>query len=137
MHCENGVVVWDDTSGADFKLLYPEFAAVPDTRLEAYFEEVQGLLNNSPCSIVQPCSARITLYNLLIAWTAFDRARGAGIVGQIGSASQGSVSLGLTTVSTDLESAPYMTNDYGKRYWMMTAKYRTFFYVPKPKSCRC
>ena len=134
MKCENGVVVWDDESPAAFKAEYPEFAGVSDVLLARCFREATFLLNNSRCSLF-PCCERIGLYNLLIAWLAFDYGRGAGLVGQISSASQGSVSLGMQAVDMGKAASPYMTNKYGELYWQATEKIRTMFYVGYKRPC--
>lgn len=133
MRCEKGVVVWDDESASEFREAYaPGFDSVPDGKLKRFFGEATLMVKNSPCGEVKTCCERIALYNLLIAWMAQDDARGVGIVGHIASAAQGSVSLGLKPLSQGAASDPYMTNDYGKKFWLATAKYRTFFYAPDP-----
>lgn len=132
MQCVNGVVVWDENSAAEFKEMYPVFQAVPDATLEIYFELATTIVDNSKCSLV-PCKKRLPLFVLLIAWMAEDFARGAGIVGQVSSATQGSVSLGINALNAGQAAAPFMSNHYGELFWMATTKYRSFQYYPDPK----
>lgn len=135
MRCVKGVVVWDKNAAADFREAYtPEFDSVPDAKLERFFGEAALIVSNSPCSLVKSCCERIKLYTLLIAWKAFDDGRGAGLVGGITSASQGSVSLGLSGPDKSEVPFPYNSNNYGASYWAATAKYRVMEYVPDP--CR-
>ncbi len=131
MRCEKGRVIWDC-----FVLRYPELHlevnAATDSLLRRYFEESELLLRNTACAVV-PCHDRKILYNLLIAWKTFDMQRGAGVVGPITSATQGSVSLGMQGFAGNGVPPPYNSNNYGAQYWEATAKYRSFLSANAPK----
>ena len=125
---------------AAFKLRYPEFAGVSDALLQMYFDETTLILANNDSSIVHDLAERAKLLRLLTAHLA---ALNSGIngqapsplVGRISSATQGSVSVSVDMGPASGSSAWFQQTKYGSEYWMATAKYRTFRYVPAVK-CR-
>jgi hypothetical protein len=131
MRLENGVVIWDGNSAADFKTEFPEFTAVDEAVLARRFEFAIRIVDNSPRSIVPP-GERMFLYKLVVAHQSFVEGRGAGLTGQVASAAQGSVSMTMASLAQGKFADPWLTSDYGKQYWLATEKYRTMFYVPAP-----
>jgi|GEM_PF-1988632 hypothetical protein len=129
MISRHGVVIWDKNAANDFRAEYPEFASVDDAILYRRFKFAARIVNNSKGSLV-PCDERQEFYNLIIAHQCFMEGRGAGLTGQVSSASQGSVSMSMSTLQQGKFADPWLTSDYGKQYWLASAKYRTMFYVP-------
>lgn len=124
----SGVVVFDL---AAFRVRYPEFAAVSDALLNAYFIEAQIYLNNTACSPVADVAIRSVYLNMLVAHLASLNGPGSSsLVGRIASATEGSVSVSVDMASGSPSSAWFMQTKYGAAYWQATAAYRTFHYVP-------
>lgn len=119
----------------DFKLQYPEFNQIESGVLGRCFDQAEILLNNTNSSIVKSEKERKTLLYLLVAHIATllhgkDGKGGAELVGAISSASEGTVSVSTNQAGINFNNAWYQQTQYGSTYWAMTAKYRTFRYVP-------
>lgn len=127
MRCENGIVVFEPEV---FKETFPEFAEMADERLNVYFAYATKIINNSRCSIV-PCRERVEYYNLIIAHFTELQMRGMSLAGTIATASQGSVSLGISQVSLGSNSGPWTQTQWGAMLWDMLAKYRGLVYIPR------
>jgi hypothetical protein len=133
-----GVVVFDV---ARFKARYPEFATIPEPTLDEYFIEATIYLDNTDASPVSDIDRRAVLLNMLVAHIAQINSgangQGAsGLVGQITSATEGSVSVSVANVAATGTSAWFQQTKYGAAYWQATAPYRTFRYVVRPPQCR-
>jgi hypothetical protein len=120
---------------ADFKAAYPEFSAVTDAALNAYFVRAQMFLANEDCPI-QDEAKRLQLFWLLVAHIA--QLAGAlnpggipGPVGRTASASEGSVSVSLE-YHAGMGSAWFTQTGYGAQFWQATAYLRSFRYVARP-----
>lgn len=120
---------------ADFKAAYPEFSAVPDATLNAYFLRSQLFLVNEDCP-VQDEAKRLQLYWLLVAHVA--QLSGAlnpggvpGPVGRTSSATEGSVSVSMEFNST-MGASWFVQTSYGAAFWQATAYLRSFRYVARP-----
>lgn len=116
-------------------LRYPEFQpTVNDVLAELYFTEAQIYLNNTACSLVSDVAQRGVLLNMLVAHiaslaqTSAASGGGAGIVGRINSATQGSVSVGSDLTGIPGSAAWFSQTPYGFAYWQATAAYRTMRY---------
>lgn len=125
-------VVFDPSN---FKLIYPSFATVPDVVLNNYFAEATLYIDNTDNSFVQDIGQRALLLNLLVAHIAALRSgengqAPNGMVGRISSASQGSVSISSEYGSSSEMGNWFNQTRFGAEFWMLTAKYRTFRYVP-------
>lgn len=122
---------------AAFKARYPEFAAVADLTLTAFFNEATLYLSNLD-SPVPDMTRRLTLFNMLTAHIASL----AGVlsadgqpkpVGRITSASEGSVSASFDDVAATPGSGPwYRQTQYGAAFWQATTGLRSFGYVACP-----
>lgn len=126
------IVVFDINA---FRERYPEFNAVSDSLLNAYFVEATVYLNNTDCSPVVDPTIRSVYLNMLVAHlAALNSGAGgqaaSGLVGRIASASEGSVSVSTGDVPTSSSSWWYLQTPYGAAYWQATAAYRTIQYVP-------
>ncbi len=133
-----GIVVFDE---ARFKARYPEFATVLDATLDEYFIEATIYLDNTDASPVSDVDRRTVLLNMLVAHIAQinSGANGQGpssLVGQITSATEGSVSVSVANMAATGTSAWFQQSKYGAAYWQATAPYRTFRYVARPIQCR-
>jgi len=119
----------------NWAVLYPQLAAYTnETQADAFFAMAQLWLRNDGCSPV--CSPLVAqqLYNLLVAHLAqlnLQSQRANGAPGRIGSATMGSVSIGLNY--PDLPNAAWFTQTtYGASYWDATKPYRRMYYLPGP-----
>lgn len=120
---------------ADFKAAYPEFGAVSDASLNAYFVRAQMFLANEDCP-VQDEAKRLQLFWLLVAHIA--KLAGAlnpggipGPVGRTSSATEGSVSVSLEFNAT-MGAEWCNQSSYGAAFWAATAYLRSFRYVARP-----
>ena len=117
-----------------FQEIYPEFASLTTNQLQYAFNRAQLQLNNTPSSRVQDVGERTILLNLLTAHIAcinygVNGQAPSPLVGQLNSASEDSVSVGVQAELTQ-ENQYYLQTKYGIEYWQATAKYRTMKYVP-------
>ncbi|SDR17588.1 DUF4054 domain-containing protein [Paraburkholderia tuberum] len=117
---------------------YPELAKwVSAATAQEYFNEAQLYCDNTPRSIVRDLNERALLLNMVTAHIAALNAPLNGnapspLVGRIGSATQGSVSV---QTQLDLPSGSaqwYAQTKYGFAFWQATAKYRMMTYWPGP-----
>lgn len=120
---------------AQFKIEYPEFAAVADARLEFAFSQTPLYLNNDDNSPVQNVAQRTLLLNLLTAHIAvlggFLAPGGEPQpVGRTSSASEGSVSASLEYKAPGT-AAWFVQTQYGAAFWQATTRYRSFRYSPR------
>lgn len=114
----------------EFIRAYPELNA-DEEKAEWAFEMACCIVNNTPASYVCcDCFRKKVLY-LLAAHILFLNNRGAGNIGTIGNASEGSVSVGYSTSSIDKLGAGWFgQTQYGLLFWQMVAKFRSGFYIP-------
>lgn len=131
-------VVFDPSN---FKLIYPSFATVPDVVLDNYFAEATLYIDNTDSSFVHKLTERRILLNLLVAHLSALRSgengqAPSGVVGRISSASQGSVSISSEYGSSSEMGNWFNQTRFGAEFWMLTAKYRTFRYVPPVRRMR-
>lgn len=124
-----GVVVFNPNT---FREVYPQFVDTPNVRLDWWFAQAETLLNNTDCSIVKDLGERERLLMLLMRHLAAldERAEQGGLVGRIGSATEGSVSVSADLSGVSGKAAWFAQTPWGLTYWQMTAKYRAFRYVP-------
>lgn len=117
-----------------FKQIYPQFNALSDELLEFFFEKAEStLLDNSENACV-PLKERKYLFYLLVAHMADLHNRVAegngGLVGNITSASEGSVSIGVQTLQSTSALGQWLNQTpYGAEWWVLTARYRTGLYI--------
>lgn len=141
-----GIVTFDP---AAFVVVYPEFAGfITDPGPPAVapllsndFAIATLLLNNTCASLVKDANQREYLLNLLTAHVAYmlqgtnDGAGNItpppGIVGRVNTATEGAVSVGAEfDAPPNANQAYFIQSKYGALYWTLTARYRTFHYVP-------
>lgn len=123
-----GAVVELDT--ALFRELYPRYAAASDALIEHWWDVACQIVNNSPASPIPyaPPSVNIRkalLYVLLCHLAELDQ-RGAGLVGRLGSAAEGSVNAQLAS-GLDAKAGPawWQQSQCGATAWQMLKPYRT------------
>lgn len=126
------IVVFDV---AAFRERYPEFDAVSETLLNAYFTEATIYLDNTDRSLVADVAVRAVFLNMLVAHIAalnsgVNGEKASGLVGRVASASEGSVSVSTDAGPSSASSWWYLQTPYGAAYWQATAPYRTVRYVP-------
>jgi Protein of unknown function (DUF4054) len=143
------VVVFDY---ATWMARHPEFAAVTQPRAQWFFDQATLLCDNTACSPA-PYDSRMTppgprdlyldlltchiasLNGGLTACGTLPAGSGAGLVGRITSASEGSVSVSVSDLGTGdgPNAAWYYQTPYGAAYWTATAQYRTWKYFLGPQ----
>lgn len=120
---------------SEFRLVYPMFedaTKFSDTMLQNCFDTATTYLSNSNCSIVKDVNTRKIMLYMLTAHIATLRAQainGDWYAGIMTSATEGSVSIGMSTGNVTTRNAWYMKTPFGQEYWEMTSKYRTFQYT--------
>jgi hypothetical protein len=139
-----GVVV--TFNPANFQAEFPEFANVPTARLNMLATlATQTVFDNTGAGPVNDPNYALQLLNLLVAHllTLFGPSvTAAGTLGgnsqspgqplgRLESASQGSVSASYGyNVPTSPSGPWFQQTQYGAMYWMATAQFRSFVYVP-------
>ena len=113
----------------EFNQSYPELNATSITAGWA-FEMACLLLNNTPNSIVCCECKRKDLLYLLTAHILFLKNRGAGNVGTLNSAHEGSVSVGYGSM-TKLNNDYLGQTQYGLLFLEATKQFKSGFYVPE------
>lgn len=109
---------------------FPELKMTP-TSAKIAFDIACQIVNNTTNSYVCCCCKRKHLLNLLTAHILFLNNRGAGSVGTVGNASEGSVSVGYTTSGIDKLGAGYFgQTQYGLLFWQIAQQFMSGFYVP-------
>lgn len=121
---------------AAFKSRYPEFAAVANATLTAYFSEAALYLSNADNSPVRDLTRRAVLLNMLTAHIGYiNGALSAdGMprpVGRVSQGAEGSVSAGLEYLAPG-SAAWFAQSQYGVAFWQATTSLRGFRYVPRP-----
>ena len=114
-----------------FRELYPKIIAIDD-QLDMFFVEACLLCNNTENSNIRNLQEREILLFLLTAHIATLQMRidsGNDSVGRITSASEGSVSVALDNGQTTHSEKWYQQTAYGARYWVLTKRYRSLFYI--------
>ena len=125
------VVVFDPDF---FKQKYPQFIGLSNELLEYFFEKSETtMLDNSEAACV-PLKERKMLFDLLVAHQAQLQERindgSASLVGNITSATEGSVSIGVNAPTSSSAMGQWlMQTPYGQEYWVLTAKYRNALYI--------
>jgi len=121
---ESVVFVYDE-----FNQSYPELNA-SFQKAEWAFKMACLILNNTQNSIVCCDCERKELLYLLMAHILFLQNRGAGNVGMINNAHEGSVSVGYSGMGK-LGETYFGQSQYGVLFWQLVSKYISFFYVPE------
>ena len=119
-----------------FKARYPEFAAVANPTLGAYFTEAGLYLSNANNSPVRNLTRRAILLNMLTAHVAFigGKLSADGMprpVGRTSNASEGSVSAGFEYLTPGTH-AWFTQSQYGAAFWQATTNLRGFRYIAQP-----
>ena len=127
---------------AAFFTRYPEFGDVSPDRIQSMWDEATLYLSNTDASPVSDLTRRAVLLNMLTAHIA----KLSGVlepdgmplpVGRISSASQGSVSVSLESVSpTPGSGAWFRQTQYGAAFWRSTSNLRGFRYISNPTTWR-
>jgi len=129
-----GIVTFDFTA---WITRYPEFAAVPAPTAQIYFDEATLYCDNTAKSRVKDTTQRAVLLNMLTAhiaklaaMAAASAAASGSLVGQVTSASEGSVSVSVAAMGQgDAPGADWFNQTpYGAAFWRASATYRTARY---------
>jgi len=116
------VFVWDE-----FNSFYPELNATENKALLA-FNQACLMLNNTSRSIITCVEDRKTLLYLLTAHILFLQNRGAGNVGSLSNAHEGSTSIGFSSMGK-LNQSYFGQTQYGLLFCQLVGKYLSGFYV--------
>ena len=129
-----------------FVARYPEFAALTQAQLTAYFAEAALYCANDTCNPAFVAGVLGPLLNMLtahIAWLYAPRtsdlpspvgAVASPLVGRITTASEGSVSVSTTSDYPPGTPQWFQQTNYGSSYWAATAQFRTMRYVVGPRA---
>ena len=114
----------------EFAEMFPE-VKTSEQQASTAFWLAEGMVNNTPSSYVsEECRRKKMLY-LLTAHVLTLLKRGAGNVGNIAGAHEGSVGVNYSTASLDKLGAGWFgQTQYGLMFWQLAAKYLSGFYVP-------
>jgi hypothetical protein len=112
---------------AGFRARYPEFSAVADATLNAYFSEATLYLSNNDNSPVQDLARRSLLLNMITAHIAQLATNGGGSVGRVSSGTEGSVSASTEYLTPGTHSW-FTQTQYGASFWQATTSLRGFRY---------
>lgn len=115
---------------ADFQARFPAFEADTEPFLSGCFERAEGFVANVEGSAVSDLAERKSLLYLVTAHIGMLEKRGAMKVGQLNSASQGSVSASFSPVGNPGSGDWWKQTQYGAEFWQRTIKYRSFMYFP-------
>lgn len=113
---------------ADFRAAYPQFDALTDAQLNQAFDVACLILDNTDSSPVPYCpdegiNHRKTLLYMLVCHISTLAMRGDGAVGNLTSATEGSVT--ATFAAPVIADAEWFTQTpCGLAYWQATARYR-------------
>lgn len=122
----SGSVVFDYD---EFKSLFPEIETT-NVKAQWAFDSACLIVNNAPCSIVCCLCERKKLLYLLTAHVLYLQNRGAGSVGALSNAHEGSVSVGYASLG-QLGQNYFGQTQYGLLFWQLVKKYMSGFYVPE------
>ncbi|XKM12666.1 DUF4054 domain-containing protein [Orbaceae bacterium ac157xtp] len=116
----------------EFRLVYPMFDdrnKYSDTLLNHCFMTAETYINNTKCSHIKNLVVRKIMLYMLTAHILTLRVQamnGDWYAGIMASATEGSVSISMSTPNITKRNAWYMKTPFGQEYWEMTAKYRSF-----------
>ena len=119
------VVVFDYN---EFIEQFPELKNLTEEQLQGWFDTACCIVNNTDGSIVCDVICRKKMLYLLTAHYGTLFNRGAGAVGSMTSASEGSVSVGYSA-NLPNNLLFFGQTQYGLMYWQLILPYRTGRYV--------
>ena len=121
------VVVFDY---AEFSGMFPEVKTTKE-QAETSFWIAEGIVNNTSTAFVSDFIERKRILYILTAHIITLTNRGAGNVGAISGAHEGSVGVNYSTATIDKLGAGWFgQTQYGLLFWQLCAKYLSGFYVP-------
>ena len=114
----------------EFLAMYPQFQNVfTPAQLDTFFNVACLLCDNTKDSMIKDLAERKMLLYMLVCHIATLMQRGTAMPGLITSATEGSVSVGLSSCTNN--PTWYNQTQCGSMYWLATAKYRVGMrYVP-------
>lgn len=112
----------------EFQQMFPELSAATEMQAEYAFSFAEDIVNNTLSAyVIETCKRKRILY-LLTAHIVFLMNRGAGSVGNVTSAHEGSVSVSYGSGS--LKDDGYLSQtQYGLLLKQLLKKYMSGFYV--------
>lgn len=114
----------------EFNAMFPDVKTT-EQKAGTAFWIAEGIVNNTPCSFVSEDCRRKKMLYLLTAHILTLMNRGAGNIGTITNAHEGSVGVGYSTSSVDKLGAGWFgQTQYGLLFWQLAAKHLSGFYVP-------
>lgn len=118
-------------SYGDFQGMFPELKPISAQQVQTSFCFAEGLVNNTLTPFVEEDCLRKKLLYLLTAHIVSLNNRGAGNVGAISGAHEGSVGVDYSMASIDKLGAGWFgQTQYGLLFWQLTSKFRSGFFVP-------
>lgn len=128
------VVVFDP---ATWKLRYPEFAQVPDSLAQLYFNEATIYCRNNASNpiCVQERTPLLNMLTAHIAALSWNKPSNQP-VGRLSDVTEGSVSASFQNDYPPGTAQWYQQTPYGSSYWTATAPWRTARYRPPQQATR-
>lgn len=120
---------------ADFKALFPAFAATASNLLSAKFGLAGLYLTNTDSSPVQDVNLRTQLLYMITAHLAQldPTIGGQAVVGRISNATEGAVTVATDYKTQSQTESFWVQTQYGAMFWNATAKFRSALYRPAPR----
>lgn len=112
----------------EFISLYPDLSTFTEAQLNNFFNIATGILTNRVGVVVCNYAKLKTMLYLLTAHIAFLSKQGAGVVGIMSSATEGSVSVGYALPS-GIGKPYFWQTQYGQLFWQMVSSYLTGRYI--------
>ena len=123
-----------------FREVYPEFASMTDAMLQAGFDTACLILDNTDHSVVPydppTVTARATLLDMLTCHLLALRKRGLFAVGQVSSASEGSIGTGFAMPPAVNQAGYFSQTQCGLAFWQVMRKYMVGGRYYAPTFCR-
>lgn len=119
---------------AKFQADYPKFSNITSDQFDFLSKQVIMYLDNTDNSVVDDLVARENMLYLLVAHLAYlfygdaSGNGGAGAVGRVSSAREGSVEVDMDIGNMPFNAAFFSQTPYGFMFWQMTKPYRVPVY---------
>lgn len=119
----------------EFILAYTEFNTLSEPVLQNYFDVATGILSPVVGEVVCDANKLKNMLYLLTAHIGFLFNRGAGTVGALSSATEGSVSASFSQILQNINASWFNQTQYGALFWQLARPYMLGRYYSY--GCKC
>ena len=119
----------------EFILAYTEFNTLTEPVLQNYFDVATGILSPVVGEVVCDANKLKNMLYLLTAHIGFLFNRGAGTVGALSSATEGSVSASFSQIPQNINTSWFNQTQYGALFWQLARPYMLGRYYSY--GCKC